>query len=239
MRRKTRCATVDYAGDFHLDVVPRVTEDGQHHVCNRIENEFEETDGTGYREWFIEKNRITDGNLRRVVRLLKFLRDHKNNYTAKSILLTTLAGNAIEPGDEGTQAVRTVADTLATVLSRIDDYLQKHPEMPEIENPVLPSETFNRHWDQTRYANFRNRVHSHARTAAKAKDEPSGGKSVKIWRELFGEQFGRGTDTENSVDGRSAAGHISTSSLSGTASGGSSVATIPVVRRPNEARRFG
>ena len=241
MRRKTRCATIDYAGDFHLDVVPRVTEDDQHHVCNRIENEFEVTDGTGYREWFIEKNRITDGNLRRVVRLLKYLRDHKNNYTVKSILLTTLAGYAIEPEDEGTETVRTVADTLVTVLTRMDDYLQEHSDMPDIENPVLSSETFNRHWDQTKYANFRNRVHSHAQTAAKAKDETSREKSVETWRELFGEKFGKGIDTENSADGRStdAGGPASASSLTGLTGGSASATTIPVVRRLNEARRFG
>ncbi len=240
VRRKTRCATVDYAGDFHLDVVPRVTEDGQHHVCNRIENEFEETDGTGYREWFNEKNRITDGNLRRVVRLLKFLRDHKNNYSVKSILLTTLAGNAIEPEDEGTEAVRTVADTLVTVLTRMDEYLQEHPDMPEIRNPVLSTETFNRHWDQTKYANFRNRVHSHAQTAAKAKDESSTGKSVKTWRELFGDKFGKGIDTENSSDGRSPVpgADASTTRFSGLARKGVSTAAVPAARR-NEARRFG
>ena len=90
LRLKTRCVTIDYAGDFHLDVVPRVTIGDRHYVCNRTDNIFEETDGTGYRDWFNEKNRITTGNLKRVVRLLKYLRDHKNNYTAKSILLTTL-----------------------------------------------------------------------------------------------------------------------------------------------------
>ena len=106
LRLKTRCVTVDYSGDFHLDVVPRVTKDGKHHVCNRIDNELEETDGTGYRDWFYEQNRITGGNLKRVVRLLKYLRDHKNNYTAKSILLTTLAGDAIRPSDEGDRGGR-------------------------------------------------------------------------------------------------------------------------------------
>ena len=111
LRLKTRCVTVDYAGDFHLDVVPRVTEDGKHHVCNRIDNKLEETDGTGYRDWFNEQNRITRGNLKKVVRLLKYLRDHKNNYRAKSILLTTLAGNTIRPSDEGTEAVGSVSDT--------------------------------------------------------------------------------------------------------------------------------
>ena len=99
LRLKTRCVTVDYAGDFHLDVVPRVTINGKHYVCNRTDNKFEETDGNGYREWFNEKNRITKGNLKRVVRLLKHLRDHKNIFSAKSILLTTLAGNTIRPED--------------------------------------------------------------------------------------------------------------------------------------------
>ena len=36
VRLKTRCVTVDYAGDFHLDVVPRVTINGKHYVCNRL-----------------------------------------------------------------------------------------------------------------------------------------------------------------------------------------------------------
>ena len=193
LRLKTRCVTIDYAGDFHLDVVARVTIGGRHYVCNRIDNKFEETDGTGYRDWFNEQNRITGGNLKRVVRLLKYLRDHKNNYTAKSILLTTLAGNTIKPTDEGTEAVGTVADTLVTVLTRMDDYLQLHPYMPEIRNPVLPTETFNRHWDQAKYANFRNRVNSHARTAKKAKEESSSEDAVKIWQELFGENFGKGS----------------------------------------------
>ena len=190
LRLKTRCVTVDYAGDFHLDVVPRVTINGKHYVCNRIDNKFEETDGIGYRDWFNEKNRITGGNLKRVVRLLKHLRDHKNSFTAKSILLTTLAGNTIKSSDEGTTAVSTVADTLETVLSRMNDYLQQHPNMPEIKNPVLPAENFNRHWDQRRYSNFRNRVQSYAQTAKQAKAEPSAEKAIKLWQELFGDNFG-------------------------------------------------
>ena len=190
LRLKTRCVTIDYAGDFHLDVVPRVTNDGKHFVCNRIDNKFEETDGNGYREWFNEKNRITSGNLKRVVRLLKYLRDHKNSFTAKSILLTTLAGGAIKASDEGTVAVSTVADTLETVLSRMNDYLQQHPDMPTIENPVLSTEDFNRHWDQRKYANFKNRVRSYAQTAKQAQAEPSAEKAIKLWQELLGDRFG-------------------------------------------------
>ena len=231
LRLKTRCVTVDYARDFHLDVVPRVTSGGSHYVCNRTHNRFEKTDGTGYRDWFNEQNRLARGNLKRVVRLLKHLRDHKNNYTAKSILLTTLAGNAIKPFHEGTESVSTVADTLVTVLTRMDNYLQKHPRMPEIRNPVLRTETFNRHWNQAKYANFRTRVNSHARTARRAKEESSSEEAIKIWQELFGEDFGRGSGSKGSGGGSKPP-----SKPSGYAT---PAASIPVARRPNEARRFG
>ena len=240
-RLKTRCVTVDYAGDFHLDVVPRVTIKGRHYVCNRHENKFEETDGNGYREWFNGKNRITGGNLKKVVKLLKYLRDHKNSFTAKSILLTTLAGYMIMESDKGTAAVSTVADTLETVLSRMDNYLQQHPNMPEIKNPVLPTENFNRHWDQPKYANFRNRVQSYAGTAKRAKAEPSAEKATKIWQELFGESFGKGGSSGSGSGGSSAGG-------GGNRTGQrprpitpavAPAASIPVARRPNEAGGFG
>lgn len=185
-----RCVTLNYARDFHLDVVPRVTREGGHFICNREENCFEETDGTGYRDWFAGKSRITRVNLKRVVRLLKYVRDRQDNYVAKSILLTTMAGKAIHTSDRGTEAVRTVANTLTTVLTRIDSYLQGHPRMPEIKNPVLPSEDFNRHWNQERYAYFKERVHAHAQIARQALASPSIENSIGIWRRLFGNNFG-------------------------------------------------
>ncbi|MDE2716246.1 MAG: hypothetical protein OXI33_04405, partial [Chloroflexota bacterium] len=233
LRLKTRCVTIDYAGDFHLDVVPRVTFRGRHYVCNRIDNTFEETDGTGYRDWFNDKNRITGGNLKRAVRILKYLRDHKNNYTAKSILLTTLAGDTIRLTDEGTEAVSTVADTLVTVLTRMDDYLQQNPYMPEIRNPVLLGETFNRHWDQGKYTNFRIRVHSHALTARNAKAESSNERSIKIWQELFGEGFGK------NASGGSGDGGGGSSSSTGAAAGATSGIGSTAAHRRNEAQGFG
>ena len=187
-----RCVTLNYAGDFHLDVVPRVTRQGGHFICNREKDCFEKTDGTGYRNWFSEQSRITRVNLKRVVRLLKYVRDRQDNYVVKSILLTTLAGRAIHSTDRGEEVVRTVANTLTTVLTRMDGYLQGHPTMPEIKNPALPSEDFNRHWDQDRYTYFRERVHSHAEIARQALRCPSIEESIRIWRRLLGRNFGLG-----------------------------------------------
>jgi len=223
---KTRCVTVDYAGDFHLDVVPRITHAGRHYIFNRAENTFEETDGTNYRDWFNKQNRITGGKLKRIVRLLKYLRDHKNNYTAKSIMLTTLAARVIEPSDKGTEAVSTDADTLVTVLTRMDAYLQKNPNMPEIRNPALPSETFNRHWDDRKYANFRKMVNSHAR---KARDAKTSEEAIKLWQDLFGDKFGKGSSGGGGGKGNNS---LPNSPSPSSGSRGQRSAAAPSVVRP-------
>ena len=44
--RKTRCVYIDYAGDFHLDLVPCITLDEECYICNNKENRFEDADGT-------------------------------------------------------------------------------------------------------------------------------------------------------------------------------------------------
>ncbi len=190
VRRKKRCVVVDYAGDFHLDVVPCITYGSEQYICNRATDKFEATDGTGFRDWFNQKNRITNGNLKLVTRLLKHLRDHKQTFTAPSILLTTLIGGAVHEG-EGDSHFRTVPDTLLTVCNRINDFLQSNPVMPVIVNPALPEEEFTRHWDQTKYSHFRKTFNRYTTQMNEAYRERDHQASVRQWRGLFDDSFGR------------------------------------------------
>lgn len=191
VHRRTRCVTLNYAGDFHLDVVPCIEEsDGTHKICNNKTDEFEPTDGTGYRDWFNGRSKMTGGHLKRVTRLLKFLRDHKGNFSVKSILLTTLVGNTIEDACDGT-GFESVPDALITVATRLNDFLQKHPAMPTIENPVLPGEYFTRHWDQTKYANFRRLFDTYTGKIKGALECKDNDESIDKWRGIFGDKFGK------------------------------------------------
>ena len=191
VHRKTRCVYLDYARDFHLDIVPCiVSADGKHFICNNKDNIFEESDGTGYRDWFNGKNDFTHGNLKRVVRLLKYLRDHKGNFAAKSVLLTTLIGMTVH-GPHDSDDFRSLPDALVTVSNRIDRFLQSNTRMPRISNPSLPSETFTRHWDRSNYANFRKMFGIYTNRMNQAYEETEHDKSVDMWRVLFGERFGR------------------------------------------------
>lgn len=191
VHRKTRCVNLDYAGDFHLDIVPCIElGDDRQRICNRDTDKFEITDGTGYRDWFNDKTRITHGNLKRVTRLLKFLRDHKGNFTAKSILLTTLIGETVY-GDSDGDAFKSIPDALKTVSNRMNEFLQDNPTMPEIANPVLPEESFTRHWDQKKYSNFRKLFSVYNDKINTAFDAKEHDDSVDKWRDIFGEKFGK------------------------------------------------
>ena len=122
----------------------------------------------------------------------------------------------------------------------MNDYLQRHPNMPEIKNPVLQTENFNRHWDQRRYPNFRNRVQSYAATAKRAKSEPSAENAIKVWQELFGDSFGKGGSSgSGGTSGIGSSARPGQSSSRGARPAAAGAASIPVAPRPNEARRFG
>ena len=196
--RGTRCVTIQYAGEFYIDVVPCVRRtvlliDKTEHVLNRLDNAEEETNPQGYTNWFQGRNSYLGSNqLVKVVRLLKYLRDIKQTFSAKSILLTTLVGQRIQLFDGVSSDFNDVPSSLRTLVSRLDKYLQENPTMPEVTNPSLPSEHFTRHWDQDKYSNFRECIHRYATWIDDAYLEKDRDESIEKWRRVFGNDFARG-----------------------------------------------
>ena len=184
---ESRCITLDYKGDFHLDIVPCVEKDGKKYICNRNTNEFEITDGTAYKRWLIEKNKNSNSYLKKIIKLLKYLRDIKTNFSCKSILLTTLLGNQVQVNEDSFNDLPTA---LKEICNRLNSYLQENENMPEVVNPVLDDENFNRHWNENKYKNFREKIKLYTEKINKAFDEKDHNESVKKWREIFGDEFG-------------------------------------------------
>ena len=71
--------------------------------------------------------------------------------------------------------------------------------MPKVCNPVLPSESFTRHWDQDKYRHFRKMFDIYNGKVNEAFDATDHNTSVKKWRELFGEKFGELKENTASV----------------------------------------
>ena len=198
-----------------VDLVPCVKRDRKFYVCPSDGDDFEETDGTGYREWFNKRNAITNGNLKRVVRILKFARDHHRQFDCSSIVLTTLAGLAVYDDDEGSDEVSTQADMLVSVLERMSSSLDRMSYPPSITNPALDSEDFDPHWSKAEFDRFRRVIRQLAADARDALEESDRKESMKKWQKVCGKQFREHNGGGSSGSSRSSSSS-SRSSLSST-----------------------
>lgn len=211
------CVTITYAGDFKIDVVPCV-KDRQvvgYEVCDRVKNRFDPSKPTEYTDWIVARNTWTGSNaFRKVTRLLKYLRDIKGNFTCPSVLLTTLLGQQVTLLDQYNRTPFVdVPTALRTIVDRLDDWLQIRPTKPSVPNPVLPTEDFARLWsDETKYANFRDKIHLYRGWVDDAYQEPDRDESIGKWRRVFGEEFAKGVNVEAAAIEKSAAMALAESS---------------------------
>ncbi len=187
---QNRCVTIDYENDFHIDIVPTILTIDGYVIMNRKTDEFENTDGEGYAEWFATKNAITTNKrLTKSVRLFKYIRDYHHGFEAKSILLTTLLGKQVYDTDTS-EMYPDIPTTFKLLINRLDDFLQMNEYMPDVNNPVLEGENFNRHWDQEKYEEFKDKIHAYRTLVDDAYNEIDDASSAKKWQKVFGDEFG-------------------------------------------------
>ncbi|MFF0905027.1 UNVERIFIED_CONTAM: nucleotidyltransferase [Kocuria sp. CPCC 205316] len=197
--RKCRCVQLTYANSMHVDIVPYLTlSNGRQVIVNRDEDDWEDTNPEGFTAWMHDKDGVAGGNLRKVIRLMKYLRDHKNSFTGtRSIILTTLLGEQVasirklnEPG-----YYSNIPTALFHIVRDLDEWLQERPTKPSIVDPsgaAAPDGSrvaFDHRWDQSTYSYFRERIHIHAAEIEAAYYEPDKEESFRRWQTIFGDGF--------------------------------------------------
>ena len=64
--RQTRCVKLNYAGEFHIDVVPCIRKAGllghQEYVCNKLTNKLESCSSIEYSDWVKDNNKVVANN---------------------------------------------------------------------------------------------------------------------------------------------------------------------------------
>ncbi len=180
---KTRCITIDYANEFHVDLVPCIHKDSKEFVCNKKTNEFEPTDGDGYSIWFFKQNSKTKQNgLIKVTRLLKYLRDNSKEFETRSIVITTLLGSLIEDSD----TTLDLPDLFTVLMKRLNEFLSNYESPPSIFNPALRRENFDRHWsnDPQDFKDFKKFISNTTENAFRALNQ-----NTSFWNDIFGDNF--------------------------------------------------
>ncbi|MCP5028485.1 MAG: nucleotidyltransferase [Actinomycetia bacterium] len=201
----SRCVRVIYASEHHLDIVAyRILDDGRKVIVNRDTGDWEDTDPEGFTTWIRDKDSISDGNFRKIVRLLKYLRDfHEIFAETPSIILTALAGAQVTAERQATDPgyYTNVPTALRNIVADLNEYLQANELMPTIEDPSGATHpdgtpvTFDHRWDQSVYNTLRRDIAQLTADIDAAYDEADRDRSVELWQHVFGDGF-KGPDAK-------------------------------------------
>ncbi len=174
VERKNRCIRLNYANEFHMDVLPACPDCIKNHGCvkvpDRKANDWKDSNPKGYAGWFEGRSMVLrvvmdsmeplpkpeptyqKPPLKRAVQLIKRYRDiaFQNNpgSTPISIILTTLAGHHY-----GGQ--NSVNAALSSILSGIVSSIPATSRLIVL-NPMNPDEDFSEKWEENTglYRNF-------------------------------------------------------------------------------------
>ena len=211
MKRKERCIELNYAGQFHLDIVPAIPRFGLGQrllIPDRKQKVWIPTDPFGYANWFFGRTPVTKmaaeqykaradvqplqpakraidiAPLQRTVQLMKRRRDlffDGSGDAPKSIALTTLASKHYDG-----EAMCT--DALLTVLTRIQEEINSTSGVLVIPNPVDRSENLGRHWNERSYARFKRFISQFLEEMHELLELRGWEKITEALEELFGDR---------------------------------------------------
>jgi hypothetical protein len=192
--RQSRCVLINYANDFHMDVVPYLVRDDGHWITNRITNRLENTNPEGFNQWLDERDRITGRRLVEVIRLMKYLRDFKQRFSVRSVVLSFLLAEQISESrkllDPG--CYKDLPTAFVSLIKDLDAWLQARSTLPFLTDPSCPTQNFHDRWTADEYRTFRDRIHYYAAKADAAYNLPASAgvdASVTAWQAIFGDGF--------------------------------------------------
>ena len=137
----------------------------------------------------VNQNKATNGYYVQVVKLMKFWRDRlpTESCRPKSYILETLVHGCIGyPTSHATAIVNALEG-----IERTYGAFRYTNSVPIIPDPGYPSVNVAKRWTREDFVRFLVEVESAADIARKALEELDEVKSRKLWRRLFGQQFGK------------------------------------------------
>ncbi|MCB0460078.1 MAG: nucleotidyltransferase [Flavobacteriaceae bacterium] len=213
MELKNRCVRLNYAGDFHMDIMPGIQEseynEDKIRVPDKELNSWVSSNPRGYAKWFhhkanmvkqslLEKALRAEGlpaddfenkkPLQRAVQLIKRYRDicfqKDDSYKTSSIVLTTVAGQFYNGED-------SIYETIDNVITKIRSKMNLQAGRIKVLNPVNEEEDFTDKWDDEPqyYIEFQKFCEFLYETWQKLKEENGVLEEGELLKGLFGTEI--------------------------------------------------
>lgn len=242
MELKNRCIRLNYAGDFHIDILPGIQEnewdENKLRIPDRALKTWVSSNPRGYAKWFLEKTNILNLSLlekamraenlpsndyenkkplQRGVQLIKRYRDiyfqKDDTYKTSSVVLTTIAGQFYN-GEE------SIYLTVENIVNRILLHTRNMSGRIKVLNPVNTDEDFTDKWEDEpgyyyAFKNFSEHLYKEWQDLKKENGViPEG----NILKGLFGDElyFGAQTSQANVIEKARASNHLGINRATGS-----------------------
>lgn len=190
-KRQGRSVGASAANKVWLDIVPATpvsTDDGPLWIPDREARQWVQTHPKGQIAAGISKNKTTNGYFVQVVKLLKFWRDRLGTdpCNPKSYILEALIHDTIGYPSSHAEAIVNVLEG----IERTYGSYRNLEIVPVIADPGYSSVNVAKRWTSSEFKAFLVQVKAAAATARSAFNNSDEAGSRKLWRQLFGSQFG-------------------------------------------------
>jgi len=175
-----------------LDIVPAspmLADDGPLWIPDREARAWVQTHPKGQIAAATDKNKVTNGYFVQVVKLMKFWRDRlpTESCKLKSYILECLIQRSIGYPSSHAAAVVNVLEGIENTYGAY----RNTGVVPTISDPGYASVNVAKHWQPKDFTEFMVKVKAAAILARSAFDSQDEAASRKLWRQVFGSQFGQ------------------------------------------------
>ena len=189
--RQGRSVRVEAAKDVSLDIVPSTaiaSDSGPLWIPDREAHEWVATHPKGQLSAAVNQNKATNGYYVQVVKLVKFWRDRlpREACRPKSYILETLVYRTIGYPTSHAQAIVNVLEG----IERTYGAFRNTNSVPSIADPGYSSVNVAKRWVSSEFDQFMTEAVSAAAVARQALDQADDSVSRRLWRTLFGKEFG-------------------------------------------------
>ena len=186
-----RSVHVSTTTGFDLDVVPAVPmllRDGPVWIPDRDVQDWVPTHPKGQIDAGVEKNKLTDGMYKPLVKIMKYWRDRllRESSRAKSYIVEVLVAENLHWTP--TSYAIGVVNFFSSVTAKYAPYLHAGT-VPIISDPGYPSVNVAKRWKFQEFSDFMEEVRSALKIANAAIEATDKDTSIMLWRNLFGNKF--------------------------------------------------
>ena len=183
---KNTCVRVVYADNYHIDLPIYIIKNETPYLAHKTKG-WIESDPRAFTNWFTDKVKENDEQLRRVVRYLKVWKDYKS-VPVKGIELTILASKNFDFFENRDD--KSLKNTVANIISSLEaNYV--------CEKPVAPKENLFEDHSATKQNDIINAFKTLKKHLEAAMVEDDEEKASEKLIEILGSRFPKGQKTEN------------------------------------------